>query len=167
MAIVTYYQFNVLTQPDPANPTNTIMHVQPGPHGLFSGGVVMDIVIGVDSVTAQSLQTANIPVPSPVTARALVDTGCTITSIDSAIVSALQLKTRGFTQTHTANGTMNVSQHQISLNFPGTNLSGRHVQTVQTVDLSGQPFGVLIGQDIMASWSITYNGTTGFVCIAD
>jgi len=167
MAIVTYYQFNVLTQPDPTDLKKTLIQVQPGPHGLFSGGVVMDIVIGVDLITAQSLQTSNIPVPPPITARALVDTGCTITSIDAAIASSLQLKTRGYTQTHTANGLMNVSQHQISLNFPGTNLMGRQVQTVQAVDLSGQPYGVLIGRDIMMSWSITYNGTTGFVCIAD
>lgn len=167
MAIITYYQFNVLTQPDPTNPTNTLVQVQPGPHGLFSGGIMMDIVIGVDSITAQSLQASNIPVPSPITSKALVDTGCTITSIDSSIVSALQLKTRGYTQTHTANGPTSVSQHQISLNFPGTNLTGRQIQTVQSVNLAGQPFGVLIGRDLMASWSITYNGTTGFVCIAD
>lgn len=157
----------MITQPDPSNPVRTQIQVQPGPHGLFSGGIVMDMVIGVDSITAQSLQTSNIPVPAPVTTRALVDTGCTITSIDNSIVSALQLKTRGYTQTYTANGLMNVSQHQVSFGFPGTNLTGRQVQTVQAVDLSGQPFGILLGRDIMMSWSITYNGTTGFVCIAD
>lgn len=166
MAIITFYQFNVLTQPNPADPTKAIINVQPGPHGLYSGGIMMDVVIGVDSITAQSLQTSNIPVPSPITAKALVDTGCTITSIDTGIVSALQLKTRGYTQTHTANGLMNVGQHQISLNFP-IDLKGRHVQTVQSVNLSGQPFQVLIGRDIMASWLISYNGTTGFVSIAD
>lgn len=167
MAVVTYFQFNVQTQPDPANPLNTLVQVQPGAHGLFSGGIVMDVVIGVDSITAQSLLASNIPVPSPITSKALVDTGCTITSIDNAIVTQLGLKVRGYNQTHTANGVMNVSQHQISLNFARTNLTGRQVQTVQAVDLSGQPFGMLIGRDIMMSWSITYNGTTGFVCIAD
>lgn len=167
MAIVTYFQFNVLTQPDPTNPLRTIMQVQPGPHGLFSGGVVMDVVIGVDSITANALQASNVTVPSPMTAKALVDTGCTITSIDTAIVSALNLTVRGYTQTHTANGPVNVTQHQVSIGFPGINLTGRQIQTVQTVNLSGQPYGMLIGRDIMISWSITYNGTTGFVCIAD
>jgi len=167
MAVVTYFQFNVLTQPDPANPQNTLLQVQPGPHGLFSGGVVMDIVIGVDAITTQSLLSSNILVPTPLSVKALIDTGCTITSIDNALVHTLGLRIRGYNQTHTANGMMNVSQHQVSLHFAGTNLSGRPVQTVQAVDLSGQPYGMLIGRDLMMSWSLTYNGTTGFVCIAD
>lgn len=167
MAIVTYYQFNVLTQPNPAAPQQPIIKVEPGPHGLFSGGIVMDIAIGLDAITAQTLLASNTPIPPPIITRGLVDTGCTITSIDNTLVSKLNLVARGYAQTHTANGIAQVSQHQVSINFPGTNLSGRHIQTVQAVNLSGQPFGVLIGRDLMASWSVTYNGTTGFVCIAD
>lgn len=167
MAIVTYCKFNVISQPDPTNPANTILHVQPGMHGLLSGGVVMDMLIGVDPITGQSLLASNLPIPSPIVVKGLIDTGCTITSIDTSIIDKLQLKTRGYSQTLTANGSMDVSQHLISLNFPGTALSGRPVHTVQSVNLSGQPFSVLIGRDLMASWLITYNGTMGFVSISD
>lgn len=167
MAIVTYYQFNVLTQPDPSDPQQTLIHVQPGPHGLFSGGIIMDILIGIDSITAQSLQSADIPVPPPFTAKALVDTGCTITSIDNSIVSALNLIPRGYSQTGTANGIATVTNHLVSIEFPRTNLTGRLIHQVQSVSLTGQPFHVLIGRDLMASWNISYNGTAGFVSICD
>jgi len=167
MAIVTYFQFNVLTQPDPQNPQNTLIKVEPGPHALFSGGIMMDVSISLDVLTETTLKSTNRPVPAPIIAKALVDTGCTITSIDKTLVSNLDLITRGYAQTHTANGVVSVSQHLVSIGFPGTNLMNRPVQTVQSIDLSGQPFSVLIGRDLMALWSITYNGTTGFVCIAD
>lgn len=167
MSIVNYLKFNVLSTPDPANPGNTIVQVQTGPHGLFSGGLVMDVVVGVDTVTAHSLQAANIPIPSPISLKALFDTGCTVTSIDKTIVSSLGLKVRGYTPICTANGTTTASKHVVSLNFPGTNLAGKLAHAVQAVNLAGQQFHMLIGRDLMASWSITYNGPSGFVSIAD
>lgn len=168
MGIANYFQFNVFSQPDPHNPQNTVMQIQPGVHGLFSGGLVMDILIGIDEVTARSYQTElNQPIATPVVAKALFDTGCTITSIDHSIITSLGLKTRGYTQTATANGEMRVSQHLVSLSFPGVNLKNKPLHTVQSVNLEGQPFKVLIGRDLMASWTITYNGPAGFVSIAD
>lgn len=166
MAIVNYIQFQVFTKPHPKQPGGTLVQVQTGPHGLFSGGLVMEMAIGIDDVTAKSLPSRT-PAPSPVIVKGLFDTGCTITSIDQSLVTNLGLKTRGFAQTATANGVTTTSQHLVSINFPGTHLSGRLVHSVQAVNLTDQPFHVLIGRDLMATWSITYNGPSGFVSIAD
>jgi hypothetical protein len=166
MAIVNYIQFQVFTQPHPQQPGKSVVQVQTGPHGLFSGGLVMEMAIGIDDVTAQALP-AGTPAPSPVIVKGLFDTGCTITSIDQSLVTKLGLKVRGFAQTATANGVTTASQHLVSLNFPGTQLRGRLVHTVQAINLAGQPFQVLVGRDLMAGWSITYNGPSGFVSIAD
>jgi hypothetical protein len=166
MSILNILKFNVISQPDPANPSRIIQSPQLGHHALFSGGIVMDIVIGVDAITVQSSHGEN-PIPPPIAVKALVDTGCTITSIDNSLVTALGLKVRGYNPIHTANGTTIASQHQVSLAFPGTNLAGRQIHTVQTANLTGQPFLVLIGRDLMASWSVTYNGPAGFVSISD
>jgi len=167
MAIINFFQFNVVTQPDPHHPGNTNVDVQPGVHGLFSGGVVMNLQVGVDSVTNQALQAEGGVLPAPIMVKGLLDTGCTVTSIDHSLVSSLGLKVRGYAKTHTANGPVNVTQHLIELGFPGSQLKPRPVQAVQATDLSGQPFQVLIGRDLMAAWSITYNGPAGFVSISE
>lgn len=167
MPIVNFFNFDVITQPDPADATKTITQHTPGPNSLYSGGVVLNLVIGVDAVTEQALLTANLPVPQPVVVKALFDTGCTITSVDKSVIDRLNLKTIGFANTGTANGAVIVSQHTISIAFPGTGLTGKSLHVIQSVDLSGQPISALIGRDLMASWHITYNGPGGFVSISD
>ncbi|MBL7545989.1 MAG: aspartyl protease family protein [Bdellovibrionaceae bacterium] len=167
MAIFTQIKFQVRHVPDPANPTQVQSHFTIGPQGLFAGGIVMDMVIAVDAVTAQTMQNGNQIIPSPISAKALVDTGCTVTSIDQSIAQQLGLVVRGMTTTHTAAGPTNSSQYFIAFSFPGTNLQGRTFHQVQSVNLTGQPFQVLIGRDLMASWSINYNGPSGYVSISD
>lgn len=127
----------------------------------------MDMAIAVDAVTTQAMQNGNQIIPPPITAKALLDTGCTITSIDQSLAQQLGLVVRGMTTTHTAAGPANSSQYFVAFSFPGTNLQGRTLHQVQSVNLAGQPFQVLIGRDLMASWTINYNGPSGYVSIAD
>lgn len=165
MSVAYFSQFQVQIVPDPTDSTRQRISVQHGPHGLFSGGIVLEVALGIDAVTLA--QNTESPIQKPIIVKGLVDTGCTITSIDESVVSALNLKVRGIGQTLTANGPAQVSNHLVSIDFPGIGLRGRPVHQVQSVNLSGQPFQVLIGRDLMASWSITYNGPAGFVSIAD
>jgi hypothetical protein len=167
MPVVSYLKFNVVSQPNPADPNQTVQSTQLGPHGLSFGGIIMELAVGVDKVTAQSLHAQGIIVPPPIKVKGLIDTGCTITSIDYTLATALGLRIRGYNQTHTANGVVIVPQHQISLGFPDANFAERAVQTVQATNLAGQAFHVLIGRDLMASWSMTYNGPAGFVSISE
>jgi len=169
MAVHFYQQFQIISQPDPADPEKIVQLIQPGSHALFAGGVVMDVAIGLDAITVASLQQSqdHQPLPSPIVVKALLDTGCNVTSIDKKIAETLNLKVRGYAQVYTANGLADNSQHLVSFGFPGTGLKGINVLNVQTVNLTGQPFGILIGRDIMSNWAITYNGPAGFVSIAD
>lgn len=167
MAIFTQIKFQVHHIPNPANPSQTQSQLTLGPQGLFAGGIVMDMAIAVDAVTVQAMQNGNQPIPPPVTAKALVDTGCTITSIDQTLAQRLGLAVRGMTTTHTAAGPTTSNQYFVAFSFPGTNLQGKTLHRVQSVNLTGQPFQVLIGRDLMASWIINYNGPTGYISIAD
>jgi len=167
MGIVSFLQYQFQTRPNPSNPTQPIVHVQPGQASLYFGGVLMDVTIGVDAITSQALLAAGHLVPNPIITKALVDTGCTVTSIDQTLVTSLNLRTLGFTRIATANGITPVTQHEISLNFPGTPLSGKPILSVQSANLANQPFHILIGRDLMSNWTITYNGPAGFVSIAD
>lgn len=167
MAIFSQINFQVRHIQNPANPGQVQTQLGVGPHSLFAGGIVMDMALAIDGVTAQSMRTANQTIPTAVTAKALVDTGCTITSIDDSIAQQLGLAVRGYTTTHTAAGPINCGQYFVALSFPGTNLQGRTLHRVQSVNLSGQPFNVLIGRDLMASWNINYTGPAGFISISD
>lgn len=167
VAIFTQIKFQVRHLPNPANPTQVQSQVTLGPQGLFAGGIVMDMAIAIDAVTAQAMQIGNQSIPQPVTAKALVDTGCTVTSIDQSIAQQLNLAVRGMTTTHTAAGPTTSNQYFVSFSFPGTDLQGRTLHRVQSVNLAGQPFQVLIGRDLMASWVISYNGSAGYVSIGD
>jgi len=167
MAIFTKIEFQVRHIPNPANPAIVQSELTLGTQGLFSGGVVMDMAITVDTVTAQAMSLGKQIVPSPVIVKALLDTGCTVTSIDQSIAQKLGLIVRGMTTTHTAAGPATSNQYFVGLSFPGTNLQARALHQVQSVNLLGQPFQVLIGRDLMASWVINYNGTTGYISIAD
>jgi hypothetical protein len=82
-------------------------------------------------------------------------------------VQKLNLATRGYQQTSTANGTATVSQHLVSIAFPGTGLLGRTLHSINSVNLSGQQIQALIGRDLMSKWLIVYNGGFGTVSISD
>lgn len=164
MSIYCNSQFHVQLIPDPNDPSKNQLKIQHGPNGLFAGGIILDLAVGIDAIsqasTAENLQ-------DPKIVKALVDTGCTITSIDSSLITALNLQTRGFQRTITANGSILTSLHFVSIDFPGSGLRGKPTHQVQAVNLSEQSFQVLIGRDLMTSWSITYNGPAGFVSISD
>lgn len=164
---IVNFQFQII--PDPNKPGQSAVTVQSGAHGLFSGGVIIDLAIGVDGVTLQSLHQGigAPPLPSPVVVKALLDTGCTVTSIDQKIAAALNLAVRGYSQTSTANGIVTVPSHTVSLAFPGTPLRGKPIHPVQAIDLSGHQIQALIGRDIMLQWSIHYNGPAGMITISD
>src|ERR1043166_8706181 len=71
------------------------------PHFLLTSGPsgpLMDIYITVSATRQQILKNQAQPVPPPVLARALIDTGASHTVIDNSIVAALGLIPTGVVQ---------------------------------------------------------------------
>ena len=58
-------------------------------------GAFVSVLVGVSEVTALRLRMALSPVPAPITARALLDTGAEMTCADLALVRRLQLPWTG------------------------------------------------------------------------
>ena len=139
MGILNIVNFQFQIVPDPNIPGQNRVVVQGGAHGLFSGGVVLDVTVGIDAISLQAFhQNPASPPPPPINVKALLDTGCTITSIDQSIAQRLNLAVRGVSQTGTANGVTTVQNHTVSLAFPGSALRGYPIQQVQSVNLTGQ-----------------------------
>jgi hypothetical protein len=134
---------------------------------LFSTGILIDMLVSVDRVASELITNLNHKIPDSISVRGLLDTGCTITSIDQGLVEKLGLSVRGFATTQTAAGPMTSSLYSVQIDFQNSNLKGKPVHQVQAIKLPNQAFQVLIGRDLMQSWVINYNGSAGFFSISD
>ena len=65
---------------------------------IAPGGPLLDIMVGVSQARSQALQKLNLPIPSPVQVRGLVDTGASCTCIDPGALNHLGLSATGISQ---------------------------------------------------------------------
>ena len=107
------------------------------------------------------------------------DTGCSVTSIDMALASHLQLVQTGMGISTTANGSATNPNYAIDIAFINSSL--KPIQNLQisscrlpfnvtaalTNSKDSRNFGLLIGRDIMSRWHVTWNGPTSAVFITD
>ena len=125
---------------------------------LSGTGPIVEVVVGASSLFAQVMARKGLPIPSPVKALAMVDTGASSTVIAPSVVQALGLQPVGVGQLATPLATvpLTVPQFNISLGFPG----GSFVQSAIAVEASlpSQPIQVLIGRDVLAHAVLTYIG---------
>ena len=69
---------------------------------ISQAGPLLDVLIGVSQAKLKALIDAGNPVPKPMLARALVDTGASCTVIDPETIKKLGLKPTGIGSTITA-----------------------------------------------------------------
>lgn len=142
---------------------------QPFPEALASSGPIMQVEVHVPLVLAESLQKAASPIPAPVQGWALIDTGASISAVDSSVVSQLGINENGRAVVGTAGGRQEQFTYPPRLSFPGTLLPPIDHPKVLGCDLSGHVlFGVqnlriiaLIGRDMLRSAIFVNNGTVG------
>jgi predicted aspartyl protease len=169
MGLLTIQSFALRLVPNPANPQEQQVQHSPAiaSKQIIQSGILLQVALGLDSATSSYLNGVGTPVPNPVMSTALVDTGASSLCIDSSIAQALGLKRRGLTNSLTANGPRQCNVYAVSLSFPGSTLTNYNLIQACEVNLSNQPFKVLIGRDVMSRWHIHYNGQVGVISIAD
>ena len=109
------------------------------------------------------MQQANRPLPKPVLAHLLIDTGASCTCIDPSIITQLGITPRGITtiQTPSTQGQPHqVQQYDVSIAIPLANAGVQtfHAVPVVTTPLSSQGIQGLLGRDILNYGLFTYNG---------
>lgn len=114
--------------------------------------------------------------PSPKTILAHLDTGASVSSIDINLAKHMNLTPFSYAHVRTANGVARFPQFFVNLRFPMSTLSPQTNLLISSGNLgfdigkdphSHDNFGLLIGRDVMASWSIFWNGPTSTVIIND
>jgi hypothetical protein len=141
---------------------------QPWPQALAVAGPVLNVLIEIPDVLAQSFNNNKQSIPTPVSGIALIDTGASITSFDESAVRSLGLNPNGTALVGTAGGQRTQSTFAARFSFPGTAISSFEHPRVLECDLSGQtvmrsqPVIALIGRDFLANCVLVYNGSAGF-----
>jgi len=128
-------------------------------------GALVDIQVGMSAASALALRLALRSVPSPVSARAVLDSGAEITCVDQKIIQSLGLPWGGATLINLpAHGGLTISaQHDVSLIIvhPSSNAAANLVirnLAVLEVQLAALGYEALIGRDILANCRFLYDG---------
>ena len=140
---------------------------------ISHSGPVIEFYIAVSKPRATALRVAGRPVPQPISARCLIDTGASCTALDSKLIATLELSPSGSTQIltpSTGNTPHACNQYDVAL-FLSLSASP-HVHplslTIPVVEatLDGHGIQGLIGRDVLASCVFSYNGPHGHIFIA-
>jgi hypothetical protein len=128
-------------------------------------GAFVSVLVGVSAATATSLHMALRPVPAPVSARALLDTGAEMTCVDVALIRHLQLPWIGMVPANLpAHGGVtfgSISDAGLTIVHPSgrasDNLILRNHQILE-LPLAHLGYEVVLGRDVLASCRLLYNG---------
>jgi predicted aspartyl protease len=137
---------------------------------LTSDGPVVEVLIGVTPSQSRSLTVAGQPVPGPVTARGLIDTGASVTCIDSQLVRTLGLQPSGSTLLMLpvpSGGAQQYQEFEISLILLHARLNySIGTLTVVAAPLTAQGIEVLLGRDVLKSCLLVYDGEAASFTLA-
>ena len=131
-------------------------------------GPLINVVVGVSGPRQQALTQAGQPIPPPVVAKLVVDTGASLTSIDTTILAQLALPPTGKVAIHTPSTQGKphpADQFDVSIVLYGvsTNILVYNVVALPVIDGSFKAQGIdgLLGRDILAASRLTYAGPDG------
>ena len=125
-------------------------------------------MIGLSASDVQKLRMARKPVPAPVSASALLDSGAEISCLDVSLVRAIGLPVAGVTLANVPalgppSGTFYRDIHLTvvhPLGNPQDNLVEPNLTTLE-VNLGLLGYQMLIGRDMLARCRFLYNGPCG------
>jgi hypothetical protein len=128
---------------------------------------VVDVFIGVSQARRDALDKANQAIPTLQQARALVDTGATLTAIDRSVISKLNLSPTGTASIHTPSTGQNphlADLYDVGIFFVHPPRLTFPVYTVPVLEadlLLQGGIQALIGRDILQLGLMIYDGVAG------
>jgi len=106
---------------------------------------------------------------------ALLDSGASVTGIDSEMLQRLQYPPIGITNLSSPSGTMKTSIYMVRLIIPSQADPGfpRNIPRIVmdnvrviAVNLSNQPYKILLGRDILSKVVLIYNGPQALITLS-
>jgi hypothetical protein len=144
------------------------------PHFTFpitKDGCTLDVLIHVGAKDMHALVAAGQPIPPPLSARAVLDSGSDRTAVALPLLQQLNLVPLGKVQTQTAAGSLRVQLYELSLSVPNpsgavTPMLVRPQWTVTEFLHAPTGIDVLLGLDLARECLIVIDGPGGFFTIS-
>jgi hypothetical protein len=132
---------------------------------LTADGAVVDVVVGWGAAQAHKLLSTGQPIPSPLQASALIDTGAEMTCIDSSLARQLSFPLGGFLPANVpAHGGLTfgvICPASLIVVHPSGKAKknfARHNIAVMELQLAALQYQVLLGRDVLKRCRFLYDG---------
>lgn len=130
-------------------------------------GPLLPVQVEVPAALAEQITRAGGQIPHPVTGKALVDTGASVSGVHQPVLSGLGVKPVGTTSMDTAGGPQQTSLYPIKIVMIMAPLAlAVEYSSVVGVDLTGMGIIALLGRDFLKRTLLIYDGPTGEVTLA-
>jgi len=133
---------------------------------LQGKGPIVQVSVTVEQTVAKNLIAKGIPIPTPITGWALIDTGASVTCIDEGVAQMLQLPAVdvvSMTSATQASTPRNV--YPIQIQMTGVRIVFQATRAIGA-ELKPQGLLLLIGRDMLQMCTFFYNGLTGQFTLA-
>ena len=141
---------------------NNIPGHPPADQALQTWGPLLFVDIGFDPNYVGGPNAAA-PVPGKTQLPALVDTGASVSCIDSLLAAQLNLPIINRTMRSGVHGAKEVNIHMAQVHIPGLNFTIYGQFTAADLRIGGQSIDTLIGRSFLRHFKMIYDGTTGDV----
>jgi len=124
---------------------------------LQNSGPIIEIQIAISRDLANVLKANNTPIPDPLKAIAMIDTGATASVVNPDVIRNLGVSPTGRTKITTPSDCgVDCNQYNLAFVLPG----GVTIESSDVIEapLVGQPIQCLLGRDILRHGVLIYNG---------
>jgi hypothetical protein len=136
------------------------------PELLRQEGPTITVSIAVPDALAERLRQQKVEVPDPQTGLALIDTGASLSVVDTAIIKTLAINAIGKKTVRTISGEAEVDTYPAKFSFPDTPLPDLDFNSVSASDrLKSQGYLALIGRDILQHGMFVYDGNGHYTLV--
>jgi hypothetical protein len=130
---------------------------------VTQAGLALPILIGLDGQTTTRLLATGQPIQPPISARGLLDTGTSVTSVAASVLQQLGLSPTASGKSQTASGMVSVRLFSVSLNITDPGRAGAPWLThsdlmVAELTTSLTDADVLIGLDVLLECKLVLDG---------
>jgi len=130
------------------------------PELLRSKGALIQVRIGNASVIAAKMREQGSQVPPPKAIMAMIDTGASISAIDSSVAASLGLSQTGSVQVGGVGGVSQQPVFAAAIEFTDPVISYDPL-SLSGASLGAPDFQLLIGRNILCQMILTYDGPRG------
>lgn len=127
---------------------------------LVHDGPLIEVSIGVTGSVAEQWRNSGIGVPEPISGRALIDTGASITCVDEEVANTLGVPVREVVTMVSATEEIEKNVYPIQMDVAGSELTIDAPQAAGA-NLQEQGLVALVGRDVLSHTTLHYNGPAG------